>query len=271
MVQLSVLNEVAPRYWRSRDRDTTTMEVVMPSKRTVARVCEQCQTDFLARPDDVRKGNAKFCSRKCKDDALRVDPEVRLWRRIEKIENGGCWLFHGSKDLNGYGHFWWGGKLRLVHRLVYEALVGKIPDGHQLDHLCRVPSCCNPSHLEAVLPRVNFLRSHNPFAVLRNERRCKNGHDITSENSYTRTRKGKVVTYCKTCELAMWRKHGNWQGREGSGKGESNPKAVLTKANVIDIRAHAATMTTRQLADQFGVTPATIRQIVRRVTWQHVE
>ncbi|MEO1065368.1 MAG: HNH endonuclease signature motif containing protein, partial [Actinomycetota bacterium] len=72
------------------------------------------------------------------------------------------------------------GQTVYVHRLVYEELVGPIPDGHQIDHLCRVRLCGNPAHLEAVEGLENV---HRGLAV-RYRTHCRNGHPINEENTY---------------------------------------------------------------------------------------
>lgn len=78
--------------------------------------------------------------------------------------NGPCWIYIGNHaSRNGYGRAWWKGADRALHRILYELLVGPIPDGHQLDHLCRVRPCCNPDHNEPVTPGVN---THRGDAVL---------------------------------------------------------------------------------------------------------
>ncbi|MBT2412652.1 HNH endonuclease [Streptomyces sp. ISL-12] len=66
-------------------------------------------------------------------------------------------LWTGSTD-QGYGRLRFRGRLVRAHRFSYELNVGPIPDGHQVDHLCRTPSCVRPDHLEAVTQRENVLR-----------------------------------------------------------------------------------------------------------------
>lgn len=86
-----------------------------------------------------------------------------------------------------------------VHRVVYEALVGPIPDGMVIDHLCRQPSCVNPAHLEPVTRRENVLRGLTLPAANARKTHCKHGHEFTPENTYlfpTGTRG------CRTCARA---------------------------------------------------------------------
>lgn len=68
-----------------------------------------------------------------------------------------CWIFPGSLA-NGYGRAWWDGRVVNVHRAAYEVLVGPIPEGHDLDHLCRNRACYNPAHLEPVTRPENVRR-----------------------------------------------------------------------------------------------------------------
>ncbi len=59
-----------------------------------------------------------------------------------------------------YGQFWYGNKNGLAHRYAYETMVGPIPEGLQIDHICQVQRCVNPAHLEPVTPKVNMQRMH---------------------------------------------------------------------------------------------------------------
>lgn len=69
-----------------------------------------------------------------------------------------CWVWCARTNRNGYGRLRVGGRELMAHRLAYEALVGPIPEGLVLDHLCRVRLCINPAHLEPVTVRENTLR-----------------------------------------------------------------------------------------------------------------
>lgn len=66
-----------------------------------------------------------------------------------------------------------------VHRVVYTELVGPIPEGYDVDHLCRNTLCCNPLHLEAVSRQENIRRGVGNVKT-----HCKAGHELTADNRY---------------------------------------------------------------------------------------
>lgn len=70
-----------------------------------------------------------------------------------------CWIFKGCKNHNGYGRITVGSSKVNAHRVYYEHYIGPIPDGLQIDHLCRVRECVNPAHLEPVTPKENVARA----------------------------------------------------------------------------------------------------------------
>jgi hypothetical protein len=111
-----------------------------------------------------------------------------------------CWLYAGSVNKDDYGVMpvkidgkW---RERRVHRLVYEALVGEIPDKLVLDHLCRIPRCINPEHLEPVTDQINILRGIGTGAKHAQQTACKNGHPYVDGSYYQRSDGGRR---CKVC------------------------------------------------------------------------
>jgi len=136
----------------------------------------------------------------------------RFWSRVNKTK--GCWLWVGSTATNGYGGFMVGGKNFRVHRLSYELIKGEIPDGLQIDHLCRVRNCVNPDHLEAVTQRENIFRGVAITVQNARKTHCKYGHAFTPENT-GRNGKGRRCKVCvyisgvnrrKSSEYKSWRK-----------------------------------------------------------------
>lgn len=75
----------------------------------------------------------------------RLILEDRFWDKVNKTET--CWLWTGSVGTHGYGGFRYDGKVKKAHRVSYEMTNGAIPNGLQVDHICRVRHCVNPDHL----------------------------------------------------------------------------------------------------------------------------
>jgi hypothetical protein len=88
---------------------------------------------------------------------------------------------------NGYGQIKDGKGMVYAHRYAYELLVGPIPPGTELDHLCRVRHCVNPAHLEAVAHRDNLLRGDTIPGRNARKTECPRGHLFEAENTYRDT------------------------------------------------------------------------------------
>lgn len=82
--------------------------------------------------------------------------EDRFWAKVDV--RGPCWEWTASTRY-GYGQFMVGNRSMLAHRFAWQMLVGPIPDGLELDHLCRNPACVSPDHLEPVTHRENMRRA----------------------------------------------------------------------------------------------------------------
>lgn len=120
------------------------------------------------------------------DTPKKKTPEDRFWEKVQKTET--CWNWKGAADQKGYGRFGIKqGLIVLAHRFSYELLVGPIPVGLTLDHLCRNPSCVNPAHLEPVTLSENLRRS--TFHEKAKEwqagiTHCPKGHLLSGDNLY---------------------------------------------------------------------------------------
>jgi hypothetical protein len=121
----------------------------------------------------------------------------RLWPKIDKRGTDDCWPWTGSLTSKGYGQINEGGRYgrRLAaHRVVYELVVGPIPEGHDIDHHCENKACCNPAHLEPVTRQDNMLRFHGK----RTE--CHYGHPLDGiVHGSNPQGLPAIYRYCRTC------------------------------------------------------------------------
>jgi len=131
--------------------------------------------------------------------------EERFWAKVDKSLDGiGCWVWTGAPTSGrncGYGRFSIGGRAdnRMVsaHRFAYELLVGIIPDGLTIDHLCRNRLCVNPAHLEAVDNRTNILRGTGSAAQRAKVTHCVRGHLFDMFNTYIDPEGHRVCRHCR--------------------------------------------------------------------------
>lgn len=112
-----------------------------------------------------------------------VSIEERFWSKVEFTDT--CWLWTANINQNGYGMFQYRTRCAMsVHRLAYRMLVGEIPVGLVIDHLCRVRNCVNPAHMETVTMRENTLRGETLPALNIRKTHCPQGHPYSAENTY---------------------------------------------------------------------------------------
>lgn len=110
---------------------------------------------------------------------MRAPPIDRLADKFEVDHETGCWNWTAAMSAAGYGRVRVGESNKLAYRAVWEMTVEPVPDGLELDHLCRNTRCINPDHLEPVTHAENMRRS--PPAQVRF---CPSGHLYDDENTY---------------------------------------------------------------------------------------
>jgi hypothetical protein len=129
---------------------------------------------------------------------------ARYWAKVQAPATAdGCALWTAAVTAGGYGLLWLGWRHVLAHRVAWVYAAGEpIPDGLTVDHLCRVRSCVNAAHLEAVTQRENTARGDAPAAATvracaeRGE--CARGHDLTRPDAWKVRRDGG--RRCRQCE-----------------------------------------------------------------------
>lgn len=104
--------------------------------------------------------------------------EEKFTRRV--ISSPDCLLWTGA-NIKGYGHIGHRGQSLKAHRVAWERVYGPIPDGLQVDHLCRVRLCVNPAHMELVTREENLARAVRYYDV---PEVCRNGHVYTEQTRY---------------------------------------------------------------------------------------
>ncbi len=144
----------------------------------------------------------------------RIPFKERIKRRT-RVDANGCWIWQGKPGSNGYvsvtttlasGARWH----TSAHRAAYYFLVGPIPEGLVIDHLCRNPVCVNPDHLEPVTQRENALRSPISMATLNSAKtHCPKGHPYDEQNTVWYVNPGGRKTRtraCRTCQRESFRR-----------------------------------------------------------------
>lgn len=122
--------------------------------------------------------------------------KIRLEPSVHRPDLGDCWIWTGFVMDNGYGKVKFERQGQLVHRVTYRLLVGEIPAGLELDHLCRRTDCCHPTHTEAVTHLVNMRRGE-PLSRTHCKRR---GHPLSGDNLAIRIhRDGYECRECRAC------------------------------------------------------------------------
>lgn len=129
------------------------------------------------------------------DLPANMQSKIALELPLVSDVDGMCWGWQNCLQSQGYGCVQHDGRRQSTHRVAYTLLVGPIPDGLQIDHLCLNRRCCNPAHLEPVTAAVNIRRTdaaHKPM--------CVHGHPMVGDNVLIKKRGNRSpVRNCRTC------------------------------------------------------------------------
>jgi hypothetical protein len=140
-------------------------------------------------------------------------PEIRFWKKVNKLSDNECWEWQGCRHPIGHGRFVPStGKHIYAHRFSYELVNGKIPNGLVIHHKCFNPPCVNPAHLEAITHGENLKAGPRGPAFERSQiTHCPSGHEYTPEN--TIRKKSSWGRECRACENRRSREQ--YQKRKG--------------------------------------------------------
>lgn len=137
----------------------------------------------------------------------------RFWKLVTIADPTECWVWNGLRIVGGYGLFRLSGtkaKHMVAHKMAYTLTHGSVPEGLELDHLCRNTACVNPAHLEPVTHQTNALRGRSFAFVNAAKTHCHRGHPFDLINTY-RVPSNPQSRHCRACakirELSFRQRH----------------------------------------------------------------
>lgn len=141
-----------------------------------------------------------------------MDATERFWAKVDLNGPGGCWLWTAGTCPEGYGKFSLNGRSVYAHRTAYEWLVGAIPEGLHIDHLCRVRSCVNTAHLEPVTVGENIRRGQTGSNMAA-KTHCPQGHEYAGANLIVERRGKRACRECRRVRRSSMKEHSPTDGR----------------------------------------------------------
>ncbi|WP_368493194.1 HNH endonuclease [Deinococcus sp.] len=173
-----------------------------------------------------------------------------FWARVKRGDPKACWPWQGTISRTGYGVITYHKRQWRTHRLAWVLTHGEIPEGLFVCHHCDNPICCNPQHLFLGTP-------------------LDNARDMVAKGRSCKGEKHAVRKGTRT--MLRGDEHPLRKNPAAAARGERNSAAILTEAEVLEIRRRAAEgETIYRLAKVFSVSKRTIQFIVRGKTWRHL-
>ena len=132
----------------------------------------------------------------------KMTPLGRFMKRVVFLPSG-CWELRSKDSVSRYIQIYDNGRAVQASRFIYEQMVGDIPVGLELDHLCHNTRCVNPEHLEPVTHDENVKRGE--LGVMGHhfnsaKTHCPYGHPYNKENTYIyRQTNGGWGRQCRQC------------------------------------------------------------------------
>lgn len=128
---------------------------------------------------------------------------VRFWAKVAAPDESGCRVWTGCRNQKGYGRISVDGRLWVAHRVAWQIIAGRdLPEGMQLDHLCRNRACVEIAHLEPVTPKENTRRGITGW-VNRTKTHCPKGHPYSPDNTFVYADGRRA---CRECQRAKDRR-----------------------------------------------------------------
>lgn len=165
------------------------------SRRILCRGC--CQSHWYR----LNKYGDPLAGPPYKPKTLYASESDRFWSRVDKSAPNGCWVWTAGKISAGYGTISFGGRDRRTHCVAWEFQHGPVPDGLELDHLCRNRACCNPAHLEPVTHRENLRRGPTLSGINAAKTHCIRGHKLSGSNLFVNKKGHRVCRACKAFKM----------------------------------------------------------------------
>lgn len=132
--------------------------------------------------------------------------EERFKEKYRVDQESGCWIWTASLMPNGYAQFRYSrAKNGYGHRFSYEHHIGPIPEGRQIDHLCKNKACVNPDHLDVVTPKTNIERIGPRRSANAEKTHCPRGHPLSGDNLYVFP--NRRARTCRTCRREYAREY----------------------------------------------------------------